>query len=75
MHRERGGFRQTERQTDGQRQTQRYAGRQTDRQTDRQIDRQTENSNSKTLFYKDCNLGSIKTCLTTVVLAKLLMNN
>ena len=26
------------------------------RQTDRQTDRQTENSNSKTLFYKDCSL-------------------
>ena len=26
---------------------------------------QIENSNSKTLFYKDCSLGSVKTCLTT----------
>ena len=23
-------------------------------------ERETENSNSKTLFYKDCNLGSVK---------------
>ena len=31
----------------------------------------TPNSNSKTLFYKDCSLGSVKTCLTgTLVLAK-----
>ena len=34
--------------------------RQTDRQIVRQTDRQTENSNSKTLFYKDCSLGSVK---------------
>ena len=36
--------------------------RQTDRQTDRQIDRDRdrENSNSKTLFYKDCSLGSVQ---------------
>ena len=36
--------------------------RQTDRQTETQTDRdrQTENWNSKTLFYKDCSLGSVK---------------
>ena len=27
--------------------------------------RERENSNSKTLFYKDCSLGSVKTRLTT----------
>ena len=77
MHREREGDsdRQSDRRTDRDRHRDTQADRQIDRQTDRQIDRQTENSNSKTLFYKDCNLGSIKTCLTTVVLAKLLMNN
>ena len=31
-----------------------------------------ENSNSKTLFYKDCRLGSVKT--QQLVLAKLLKN-
>ena len=45
--------------------------RKTDR--DRQADRQTENSNSKTLFYKDCSLGSVKN-LSKLVLAKLLIN-
>ena len=27
--------------------------------------RERENSNLKTLFYKDCSLGSVKTCLKT----------
>ena len=31
--------------------------RETDRQIDRQTETQRENSNSKTLFYKDCSLG------------------
>ena len=30
--------------------------------------------NSKTLVYKDCSLGSVKTCPTTIVPAKLLMS-
>ena len=36
--------------------------RQTDTQTDKQTDRQTarEKFNLKTLFYKDCSLGSVK---------------
>ena len=41
--------------------------RQTERQTQRQAQRhrertevQTENSNSKTLFYKNCSLGLVK---------------
>ena len=39
----------------------------TDRQTDRQTDREghRENSNSKTLFYKDCSLGSFKNLTTS----------
>ena len=48
--------RQTDRQTD------RQTGRQTDRQRDRErqseTERQRENLNSKTLFSKDCSLGS-----------------
>ena len=39
-------------------------GRQTDRQTERRRRKERENSNSnlnsKTLFYKDCSLGSVK---------------
>ena len=31
-----------------------------ERQTDRQTETQRENSNTKTLFYKDCSLGSVK---------------
>ena len=53
----------------GQGEREREADRQTDRQTDGQTDldrdRETENSNSKTLFHKDCNFGSVKTTLTT----------
>ena len=66
--RERDG--ETDRQTDRQRQTDKQADRERDRQTDRDRDRQTnrqtdrqtdrENSNLKTLFYKDCSLGSVK---------------
>ena len=44
----------------------RQTGRQTDRpdrQTNRQIE--TENSNSKTLFYKGYSLGSVKTYFAT----------
>ena len=55
------GDRQTDRQTD--KQADRHAGRQTETRTVR------EKPNSKTLFYKDCSLDSVKTCL----LAKLLM--
>ena len=58
--------RETDRQTDRDRQTLRQTETQTDRQIDRERHRQTdrdthtENSNSKTLFYKDCGLGSVK---------------
>ena len=47
--------------------------RQTDRQRERERnrERERENSKSKTLFYKDCSLGSVKNL--TTVLAKLLM--
>ena len=62
-----GGGRETERGKwrgqDGERVRERDRERQRQRQTDRQTDRQTENANSKTLFYKECSLGSIKTCL------------
>ena len=54
--------RQTDRLTD-RRDTGRQAGRQAGRQTD--TDRATENSNSKTLFYKDCSLGSVKNLTTS----------
>ena len=37
----------------------------TERPTDRQTDRGRENSNSKTLFYKDCSSGSVKTLTTS----------
>ena len=55
-----GGERQTDRQTDRDRDRQRDRDRerQRERKRDRQTDRQTENS--KTLFYKDCGLGSMK---------------
>ena len=43
--------RERERQTDRQRDRDRDTDRQTDRQTE------TENSNPKTLFYKDCSSG------------------
>ena len=43
---------------------------QTDRQTDRQTETQRENSNSKTLFSKDCSLGSFRP-VYQLVLAKL----
>ena len=43
-----------------ERERQRQRERQKLRQTDRQTDRDIENSNSKTLFYKDCILGSVK---------------
>ena len=38
--------------------------------------RETENwnSSSKTLFYKDCSLGSVKNTFNVIVLAKLLMS-
>ena len=58
-------FDDTDRQTD--RQTDRHTHRQTDRQTKRQGDRdidterQRQISNSKNLFYKDCDLDSVKT--------------
>ena len=47
--------------------------RETDRQTDRDRDRdretetetETERQNSKTLFYKDCSLGSVKILTTS----------
>ena len=58
--------RQTDRQTDRQRNRERETDRQTDRQTDtqrnRERERERESSNSKTLFYKECSLGSVKTC-------------
>ena len=40
------------------RKTDRQAGKQADRQAGRQAE--TGNSNSKTLFYKGCSLGSVK---------------
>ena len=43
-----GGGRQTDRQTDR------------DRQTETETDRERERENSKTLFCKDCSLGSVK---------------
>ena len=48
--------RERERKKERERQIDRQT--ETDRQTDRQTE--TENSNSKTLFYKDCSLGSVK---------------
>ena len=39
-----------------------------DRRTEKKRDKERERErdfNSKTLFYKDCSLGSVKTCLTT----------
>ena len=36
-----------------------------EKETDRQTDRQTENLNSKTLFYKDCSLASVKNLTTS----------
>ena len=73
--RERERERQRQRDRDRDRETERQRDRDRDRQrqTDRQADRQTENSNSKTLFYKDCSLGSVKN-LSKLVLAKLLIN-
>ena len=35
-------------------------GAETDRQTDRQRETKTETENSKTLFSKDCRLGSVR---------------
>ena len=65
---------ETDRQTERQRQRQRQTDRQTDRQADRQTDRQTnrdtdtvtetENSNSKTLVFKDSSVRSSWTYLT-----------
>ena len=44
-------------------------GRETDRQTDGQTEtereKESENWNSKTLFYKDCSLGSVKNLTTS----------
>ena len=36
-------------------------------------EREREKSNAKTLFYKDCSLGSVKKPVQQLVLAKLLM--
>ena len=47
-------------QTDRQRHRQTETERETDRQTDRVKDRDRQNSNSKTLFYKDCRLGTVE---------------
>ena len=54
--------RETDRHTDrdGQRRTETDRQRQTERQRKRQTNRQLENSNSKTLFFKDCSLGLLK---------------
>ena len=61
---ERERERERERETERERQRERDRERETDRQTeterDTQTDRQTDNANSKTLFYKDCSLGSVK---------------
>ena len=35
-----------------------------ERETDRQRQRENSNSNWKTLFYKDCSLGSVKNLTT-----------
>ena len=35
-----------------------------DRERECVRDTERENWNSKTLFYKDCSLGSVKSCLT-----------
>ena len=53
-----------ERQTDRQTEKRRQRQTETDRQADRETDRDS-NLNSKTLFYKDYSLASVKTCLTT----------
>ena len=39
-----------------------------------QRERENSNLNSKTLFYKDCSLGSVKKPLQQLVLAKLFMS-
>ena len=40
--------------------------RRTEKKRDKEREREREREfNSKTLFYKDCSLGSVKTCLTT----------
>ena len=56
--------RQIKPEADAKRRTDRLTHRQRDRETDndreRQRDRDRENSNSKTSFYKDCSLGSVK---------------
>ena len=45
--------------------TETQTNRQTDRETDRQTDEENSNSNSKTLFYKDSSLGSVKNLTTS----------
>ena len=56
---------QTQRQKHGLRDRSRETRRETDRQTDRQRETETENSNWKTLFYKDCSLDSVKNLATS----------
>ena len=55
------GTEDREKQRDRERQRQ----RDTERRRETEAEREREDSNSKTLFYKDCRLGSVKTCLTT----------
>ena len=54
-----------ERKRERARQTDRDGDRQTGTERQRQRDRDRGNSNSKTLFYKDYSLGSVKTCFAT----------
>ena len=62
--------RERKRQTDRDRETDRDRQRETDRERHRETETETHNrggernSNSKTVFYKDCSLCSVKTCLT-----------
>ena len=58
--RERETDRQTDRDRERQRQTLRERHTHRDRHTDRVRERDRENSNSKTLFYKDCRLGTVE---------------
>ena len=54
-----------ERETERDRQRQRQTDRQTETERQRNRETETEKSNSRTLFYKDCSLGSVKNLTTS----------
>ena len=63
MDGEREGGREREKEREGgERERGREGGQ---RETERVVSRENSNSNSKTLFYKDCSLGSVKNLTTS----------